>query len=116
LIQPLKGSGLPPPAGSPAVRDKVSFIVAFAFGEEIHRSTIMPPSPAAIARNRCDLPVLLKYKDLYFGASVSAQLNSRSSEVVCPYQTLTHYLDEPKLSGDSSFDLILGEFEYDPLH
>ena len=54
------GTGLPPGAGSPAARNSRVFSRAPAVGEKAHRSTIMPPSPVAMARDRCDLAVLLK--------------------------------------------------------
>jgi hypothetical protein len=67
LIQPLNGTDLLPPVGSPAARNIRASRPALAFREKAHRSIIIPPSPIAVARNGCDLSVLLKYKDLYFG-------------------------------------------------
>ena len=67
FTQPLNGTDLLPPVGSPAARIVGACRLALAFGEKAHRLIIIPPSSIAAARNGCDLSVLLKYKDLYFG-------------------------------------------------
>ena len=69
LTHPLEGTDLPPPVGSPAAHNSLVCSPALAVEEKAHRSTIMPPSPIAMTRNGCDLPVLLKYNDLYFGGA-----------------------------------------------
>jgi hypothetical protein len=105
LTHPLEGTGLPPPLGSPAARNSRMCSPALAVGEKAHRSTIMPPSPIAMTRNGCDLPVSLKYNDLYFGAPVPTVQNSRSPAAGWPYQTLAKHWEEPRMSGDSSLVL-----------
>jgi hypothetical protein len=58
----LPGNGLPPPVGSPVVRNERCFSLALAIGAKLGQLPIIPPSPIAIAHNGCDFSVLLKYK------------------------------------------------------
>jgi len=57
-----ESSGLLPAAGSPSVRNSPIFSLALAVAETAHRSTIIPPSSVAMARDGSDLAVLFKVK------------------------------------------------------
>ena len=89
FTQPLNGTDLLPPVGSPAARIVGACRLALAFGEKAHRLIIIPPSSIAAARNGCDLSVLLKYKDLYFGVPIPTPQHSRRSEAKSPHQALS---------------------------
>lgn len=82
MSQLVDGTNLPPPVGSPAARNASVVELALAFGEKTHRSTIITPSLVAMPRNEYESPVMLKYKDLYFGVSVPTQQKFRSSAAV----------------------------------
>jgi hypothetical protein len=79
-----------------------------------NRSTIIPPSPIAMAHNGCDLSVLLKYKTLPRGCPY-ALYSSQEVQQRTAIQTLTQNCDETRLSGDSPPFLIVMSLKT-PLH
>jgi hypothetical protein len=111
LTQPLNGTDLLPPMGAPAARDVRACRLALAFGEKAHRSIIISPLVHCAARNGCDLSVLLKYKDLYFGGPSPLHSIHEAQQQDDRYRTLARNLDKPRLSGDSSLVSHPDEFD-----